>query len=230
MNNRSVTKKIQQHTTDFKLTAVRQVMAGQASWVTATEFGISRRQLKKWLRLAENGNLPSADAFPSRQEQVMTDREYETLVRDLMHKLVTNNQELKAFTVSGGIKAPLIIGKSGFGHQIDVAVEDSCRLLLVECKYWKRPVDAEAVLTLASRISDIAANRSEMEIHGSIVSKQPATKGTLDLANYFGIKIDMVISPREFGFGVFDHLSLSIEDRVSTSDSCSAVFTSVASG
>jgi hypothetical protein len=85
----------------------------------------------------------------------MTDREYEeyeTLVRRLVEALI--GTAFPAAVVAGGAKNKLL-GASGFPHQIDASVQTHDLLVLIECKYWKRSVRAELVLTLASRLADI---------------------------------------------------------------------------
>src|SRR5262245_25198215 len=126
----------------------------------------------------------------------MTPNEYEFLVRTMVEQFTASAAALGSCTVKGGSQNR-VDGASGFAHQIDVSVSNGTDLLLIECKYWKDPVDVEPVLVLAGRMADIRAAAVGLRVHGSIVSTKEATEGAKVLAAYFRINIETVVDPRE---------------------------------
>ena len=154
----------------------------------------------------------------------MTHQEYEALVRSMVQELTAHTQALVECHVSGGAQN-LILGASGFRHQVDVAVQQSPALLLIECKYWSDPVDVEPVLVLASRIADIAGCSGVTQVRGSIVSTKQATAGAKVVAAHFGISIDTVINPHEYAVRVFDHVFVGIQERANATDTSNAYVT-----
>lgn len=107
-------------------------------------------------------------------------REYETLVADLCRRLAGD----RALTVQHNQN---LLGRSGQSHQIDVTVEfielDTRFLVLIECKFWSRPVTVEEVLVLAERVTDVAAQK------GIIVAKSGFQSGAITFARARGIAL-----------------------------------------
>jgi hypothetical protein len=146
----------------------------------------------------------------------MTDDEYERLVHD------------RDWLGWGNARAPLerrkrggkntIIGASRFAHQIDVSVRAESFLVLVECKYWSRPVHDEAVLVLPSdlRISETPTRRWRFE--PPWFSMKACTKGARVLAAYFGISLDVVSSIQEYGVRPRNQVFASLVENVSVTD------------
>lgn len=151
----------------------------------------------------------------------MTDREYEALVQQLIDELRRSVTPLSAAEVRGGSKNR-ISGASGFSHQIDVSLHAQNTLVLVECKQWLEPVGAEAVLTLASRLADIRASNSSSNVHASLVSTKPSTRGAELLASYFGVNLDTVASAREYGLRLSNHVFVTAHDTISFTDRADA--------
>ena len=144
--------------------------------------------------------------------------DYEALVRDVVHEFTAVAEGLGQCKVTGGAQNR-VAGASGFAHQIDVAVRRSTDLLLVECKYWKDPVDVEPVLVLAARIADVSGNAPGTAVHGSIVSTQEPTAGAKVLAAHFGISINTVLSLHEYALRVFNHFFAGVSDGLNLADS-----------
>jgi len=151
----------------------------------------------------------------------MTDDEYEGLVHDLVTGLVGGTPALLPSDVSGGAKNT-IMGASRFAHQIDVSVRAQSFLVLVECKYWSRPVPDEAVLVLASRLADIRNANPSLEVRASLVSMKACTKGARVLAAYFGISLDVVSSIQEYAVRLRNQVFASFVENVSVTDWCDA--------
>jgi hypothetical protein len=144
--------------------------------------------------------------------------EYETVVRDLISRLVEGTPALLPSQVSGGV-TNTITGASGFAHQIDVSVRAHSFLILIECKCWSRPVDAEAVLVLAARLVDIRGANPPLDVSASLVSTKDATEGARILATYFGINLDVVSSVDEYGMRLKNQIFRSVTEHVPVTDS-----------
>jgi hypothetical protein len=151
----------------------------------------------------------------------MTDDEYERLVHDLLSDLVGGTPALLPSDVAGGAKNT-IIGASGFAHQIEVSVRAQSFLVLVECKYWSRPVDAKAVLVLASRLADIRDANPSLDVRASLVSTKASTEGARVLAAHFGISLDIVSSIKEYAVRLRNQVFASVVEALSLSDRCDA--------
>ncbi len=78
-------------------------------------------------------------------------------------------------------------GKSGQIHDIDVSVEfvelGVRFVVLVECKWWNRPVGIQEVLVLSQRLEDIGAHK------GIIVTNVGFEKGAFKFAKARGIAL-----------------------------------------
>jgi hypothetical protein len=144
--------------------------------------------------------------------------EYETIVGDIISRLVGGTPALLPSQVSGGA-TNTITGASGFAHQVDVSVRAHSFLVLVECKYWSRPVDAEAVLVLASRLADIRAADTSLDVSASVVSTKGATRGAQILADYFSIILDEVKSVDDYGVRLRNQIFRSVGETLLVSDS-----------
>ena len=146
----------------------------------------------------------------------MTGLEYETLVRILMDALVRNTP-LTDCSLAGGAENRLV-GASGFQHQIDISMRCQSLLLLVECKNWSRPVGAEPVLSLASRLADIRAANLDVEVRASIVSTQVATRGAQQLALHHGISVDTVANAQEYAVRLSNQVCFGVHEKLDASD------------
>lgn len=141
-------------------------------------------------------------------EENMTHREYEELVENIVTRLRDSVLTKNGYEVHGG-STNKILGKSGFPHQIDVHVSRTGFLLLIECKYWKDPVDAEPILVLARRKLDIQDADTTRLVEATIVSTKEVTEGAAHLARYDGIRVSQVNSLDEFCLMIENHLVLS---------------------
>ena len=126
--------------------------------------------------------------------------EYERLVHQIVEQLCISatSTSLGSLTASCGRKNR-ILGASGYPHQIDVSLQDDCRLFLIECKKWKWPIDVSAVLTMSSRKADIAAMYPDLTVIAIIVSSDRPTKGAITLARHFQMELEIVKSANDFG-------------------------------
>lgn len=110
-----------------------------------------------------------------------------------------------------------IEGVSGYKHQIDVSLQDSHRLFIIECKQWNKKAGVAEVLVLASRSIDIQQNFPSLKVFPILVSTKEATKPAKQIAGHFKIAIEAVKSAAEFGLrlgnfiweGVFDGTNFS---------------------
>ena len=146
----------------------------------------------------------------------MTGLEYEILVRTLMDALVRDTP-LAECSLAGGAENRLV-GASGFQHQIDISIRCQSLLLLVECKNWSRPVDAEPVLALASRLADIRDANPDVEVRASIVSTQVPTRGAQKLALHHGISLDTVANAQEYAVRLSNQVFLAFNATLHASD------------
>lgn len=147
----------------------------------------------------------------------MTPSEYERLVQALVSELTAAATRMGTCQVTGGSKN-LVLGASGFTHQIDVSVSSPSDLLLSECKYWGRPVDAEAVLVLAARVADVAARLTGVVVRGALVSTKAPTEGARILAAHFNIDLEAVRNPKEYALRVFDHVFIGLHEVAHATD------------
>lgn len=94
---------------------------------------------------------------------------YETLGRETGVKIIGHGSSCK------------VKGKSGASHQIDVLTSHSDGIhnyqTAIECKYWNKKVNKDAVLKIAGIIEDAGINK------GVIVSKMGFTKDGVTVAN-----------------------------------------------
>lgn len=145
----------------------------------------------------------------------MSSSDYEQLVLDLISELTRASEALGRLPVTVQ-RQNKILGASGFPHEIDVSLKTERLLVLIECKYWKDPVDVEPVLVMASRLVDIRASNNALEVEASIVSTKPNTSGAQVLARYFGVQLYAVSTPREYALKVRDQFFLGKTDSLPT--------------
>ncbi len=134
----------------------------------------------------------------------MKPEEYERLVATLAQSVASRVERLPEGAIRYG-KQNQWVGASGFPHQIDVSIRGQERVLLVECKCWKRRVPVEAVLALQGRLDDIRPTLAT-ELDGGIVSTVGFQHGARQVGEHFGIHCDEVKSAEEFGFKYHGHL------------------------
>jgi hypothetical protein len=121
----------------------------------------------------------------------MTGSEYESLVQDLIRKLKNDIPPLSNAIVNHGKKNSkslnLILGKSGYRHQIDVSLSTKDHLILIECKCLNRLIGVAEMLVLASRLADIRELESEggREVSALIISKKGASGPAIRLSRHF---------------------------------------------
>ena len=90
---------------------------------------------------------------------------YEKLTGTLVQKMTNSSQLIDFGSIKWG-RSNKWEGVSGFGHQIDVSLESSQEVLLVECKHIqsKRNVSPDAFLTMRGRVMDIAQGTRAMTL------------------------------------------------------------------
>jgi hypothetical protein len=155
----------------------------------------------------------------------ITSSEYEALVKALVGVLAEACQDLGSGEVAGG-STNRIPGKSGFAHQIDVSIDFPDHLLLFECKHWKDPVGAEAILTHSSRLQDIQGAFPGKLVMASVVSTKRGTSGAATLATSLGVNLDVVASFDEFVITLVKRHFAGLLERLQVSDFCDGVVTS----
>ena len=148
----------------------------------------------------------------------MKSEEYERTVSELMESLVATVDGLSPNDVGCG-RHNLIIGSSGYRHQIDVSFRVADELHLIECKRWKRRISAESVLTLIARIVDIQALNTSYRVRGALATTKGLQPGAAQLASHFGVATLIVKSPREFGLRYKNHIHLGVSDSIELKDS-----------
>lgn len=148
---------------------------------------------------------------------------YEELVRELVSRF-SDHTSLRGGDIGGG-RANRITGGSSYRHQIDVSVRTSRVLLLIECKFWSRPISTAGVLTLASRLSDIRTSEPTFTVHASLVSTRPVSAGARALAQHFGLHLDRVTSADEYVLRIADRVFASLGDTIGVTDELIAVVT-----
>lgn len=145
----------------------------------------------------------------------MSPSDYEQLVLDLISELTRESTALDRPPANWEHQNKRL-GASGFSHQIDVSLKTERLLILIECKYWKDPVDVEPVLVMASRLADLRAANSMLEVEASIVSTKPSTSGAQVFARYFGVQLDVVSTPKEYALRIRDRFFLGKTDLLPT--------------
>jgi hypothetical protein len=113
-------------------------------------------------------------------------------------------------------KTNLIRGASGFPHQIDVSVDATSMLLIVECKCWQHDVTPEAVLSIIARRLDIADHvKSVVAVLATVKGFGP---GAQQLAKHFGVELWHVTNEQEFVARALDVISLGVVSKSAMSD------------
>jgi len=143
----------------------------------------------------------------------MTSSDYERLVHDVILELTRDSKALGYPLIAGG-RQNKIPGASGFKHQIDVSLKTDQKLLLLECKYWKKAVDVEPVLVLASRLTDIRAANPDLQVSAGIVSTKSPTSGAKRLAKNFDVQLDEVSTPKAYILRIHERFFLRRTDSL----------------
>ncbi|MFZ0257947.1 MAG: hypothetical protein WAN46_20430 [Gammaproteobacteria bacterium] len=151
----------------------------------------------------------------------MNGKEYETLIHDLVSRLVGHQPAILLKMVKSG-RENKINGASRFAHQVDVSVKNAPFLNLIECKYWSRRVGPQAVLVLAARLVDIRDANPSLDVCAHLVSTKAVTNGARVLAEHFGISLDVVSSIEEYGIRLRDQVFVGVRDPVVATDSFEA--------
>ena len=154
----------------------------------------------------------------------MNSSKYEQLVSELAGMIASGSTAERRVQVNYGT-TNLIKGASAYSHQIDVTVQETGRLLLIECKCWNKKVDPEAVLAFAARVLDIRAAEDAREVTGRLVTTVGATDGVDTLCKYFGIDVDNVTSEHEYALRSWSKAGFGsgVVEQIVASDECSAV-------
>jgi len=127
----------------------------------------------------------------------MDSNDQERLVAELAERLAGMREGTKNVKVGSGGRN-LLIGASGYEHQIDASVETTTDLTLYECKYWARNVGPGAVLELAARGIDIQAAQPSRKVNLNLVVRTALSGGARKLAAHFQIEQLIAKSPSEF--------------------------------
>ena len=126
----------------------------------------------------------SIEIEPSNQVSLISQHEYELLVKDILQARLIKNIPGKDFKVR---QNTCYVGKSGYEHQISISTEMKIAgmrfLILVDCKNHSKLVEANEVLEFASRLEDIGAQK------GVIVTTRGFQSGALQVAKAKGIAL-----------------------------------------
>lgn len=116
----------------------------------------------------------------------MNSTEYDEMVSKLVRNMTNSPDLIHLGTVKRGLNNKWC-GVSGFYHQIDVSLENEREVLLVECKYWKRNVTAQSLLTLLARVIDIAKGPDSKDrlVRGALVTSRGFQRGVDKLGKYY---------------------------------------------
>jgi hypothetical protein len=144
----------------------------------------------------------------------MKPKEYEELVRKLISEL-TQTVGTSCFCAITGGRKNKITGASGFAHQVDVSLKTGRALFLFECKYWGKPVDAEPVLVISSRLAHVRAANPNLEVKAAVISTKQPTAGAQILSRYFDVRLDVVATPSEYALLIRDQFYLGRTDLLS---------------
>ena len=151
----------------------------------------------------------------------MNSREYEQLMAELAHKLVSR-PDREASAIVGWGETNKIVGASTYQHQIDVSVCSPSKMLLIECKSWAKSIDPEAVLAFAARVLDIRGANQEREVTGRIITTLYVTQGVQKIADYFDLGIDRVISIQEYAVRIWKYVGIGLAEGAIASDKFTA--------
>ena len=135
--------------------------------------------------------------------------EYENLVKQLFASLVEHVDGLPCNSAKGG-RTNHEMGASGYQHQIDVSVRTATELHLIECKYWKRRVTPDALLSLAARVQDIRKANPGWTVKGAVATTQGYSAGVAKLAEFFNVTLQRVGSAQEFAFDYRNQINLHV--------------------
>ena len=154
----------------------------------------------------------------------MNSSRYEHLVANLAGAIASGYAPKMEVRVNRGA-TNRVRGASGYSHQIDVTVQETGRLLLIECKCWNKKIDPEAVLAFAARVLDIRAAEDAREVTGRLVTTVGATDGVESLCKYFGIGVDNVTSEHEYALRIWSKAGFGsvVADQAVASDEFSAI-------
>ena len=136
----------------------------------------------------------------------MTPSEYEVLVADLAARMAEIVDGAPPRSVGFGERCK-VEGKSGFKHQIDVAISGAAGTLLIECKLWDQHVDVERFLAFAARIVDIRAMSEPVE--AAVATTLGFDPGVDRLAAFFGVRTHVVRSADDFALQYRDGFRLA---------------------
>ena len=148
----------------------------------------------------------------------MSPDEYEQLVSEIVNEICTHAPPLAGVSAKYG-KANKIPGRSGYKHQIDVSLSTNKDLYLLECKRWKDAVGVAEVMVLAARMNDVADANREIRVHSILASTKRASRGARALAAHFGVQLEIVESPLQFGMQVGKFISVGLHISAVASDS-----------
>src|SRR5262249_200782 len=106
-------------------------------------------------------------------------------------------------------------GESGYMHQIDVSVDGKTDVLLVECKYWARPVQVEDFLVFVARCVAVKPTLDGRELRGYFVTRTRFSSGGIDkLKRHYCIETAVVSSAEEFVVRYKDRIEAAFADSI----------------
>jgi Restriction endonuclease len=123
-------------------------------------------------------------------------------------------------------KGNFLKGASGQQHQIDVSFIDSTfdekKLVLIECKRWKDPVDVSVPKILKYNLDDLSASDEFPDANlGIIITTSKFQVGAKTIATYEGILIQVVNHGPPYDFRYENIVQCGLQETISIGDSVS---------
>jgi hypothetical protein len=116
--------------------------------------------------------------------------EYERLVAEIAQPFFKRKNN-SAFEVNCG-RRNRWQGVSGYKHQVDVSLQSTSKIILIECKCWERAVVVSQFLTFLARLQDIKPMHPSAEVKGVMITNAGFQRGVLILANHYKV-VDLQI-------------------------------------
>jgi hypothetical protein len=141
---------------------------------------------------------------------------YEEFIADLIMNLQVVHRDIR--NLKWGRKN-VIEGASGQPHQIDISFIDHSfarpRMMLIECKRYRKPIDLEHVKVVLATSLDIWRDRHEaMDVGAVLVSTNGERKGARRFAAHYGIALEVTDHAESYSFRYENIVQAALQERV----------------
>ena len=143
----------------------------------------------------------------------------------LVHELVSTFRQapgMENYAIGAGTRNRMV-GASGYRHQIDLSLESSERIFLLELKHYLSSVGVAELLVLAARLQDISAANKHKLVRALLVSKRKPSRNVPPLAQFFSVQVEVVESAHAYGLSFANLHFVGITEAANATDSCDAV-------